>query len=208
MSGRQRQTGLELRHKLRLWSAGLAVVAVLAAAFGVPPAISPVSDLKLLRVDFVEPAQIPRQDKFWDYKKPLIRVEFSSQADLQNLANTRVYAISNQVSICSDKSIDDKRLIEGYPHVFDQIASVYTYDKRKTSRASHDTSAPIIYHIYIDPRQTKVADWYHYDLIRDPADVCFEVGGFGERLPISFWSNTVVIPKQMIEDAFKRAGVK
>lgn len=186
----------------------LAAVAVLAAACGIPSAISPVRDLKLLRVDFVTPEQIPRQDKFWDYKTPLIRVEFSSKADLQNLASTWTYGIADEVSICSDKSIDNKRLIKGYPHVFDRVASIYTYDKRKSSRTSQNASVPVIYHIYIDPRETQVADRYHYDLVRDPADVCFRVVGSGERIPISFNSNTVVIPKQMLVNAFRRAGVR
>ncbi len=204
MSSRRRQ--IARGHNLNLRPAALLVVAGLEVACSVPP-VSPVHDLKLLHVDVVEPSQIPKQDKFWDYKTPLVRVEFSSMTDFQNVANTWVYWIGNRVSPCADKSIDEKRLIEGYPDVFDQTASVYTYDKRKTSRTSRDTSAPIIYHIYFAPQQS-VRGWRTYDLVRNPADVCFAVVGFGERLPIGFRSNTVVISRQMLIDALERAGLK
>ena len=167
-----------------------------------------VDDTKLLHVDVLQPAQIPDRDKFWKYKAPLIRVEFSSMTDIQNVANTGNYGVGTRVSICNGQSIDRTRILDGYPHVFDKFGSVYTYDKRKTSRTQDNQSGPIIYHIYIAPRQSGIKGWYSYDLVHTPSDVCFFIGGVGEIIPTHFSSNIVVIPKQMLIDAFERAGLK
>jgi len=171
-----------------------------------------------LKVESVEvlqqQSQIPNLDKGTIVLVPVVMVTFSAKMDLGKLAKEG-YNISNRTSVCDGASIDFRQLIQGYPGVYDLHKDLYSFRVAGSSRSTSTNSGPISYHLYFDPRQSGFPNFHAYDLIHNPQDVCFRVDGVNEGIPLlsellamGIRSDTVVIPKQTLIEAFRRAGLE
>ncbi|HJW39997.1 MAG TPA: hypothetical protein VJ476_02075 [Rhizomicrobium sp.] len=170
-------------------------------------------DIRLVSVDVLAQSEISDREKPWwpgNKAPPLVRVRLSSSRDFQKLAKDWSYNVDNKTSICQGASIDPKRLIQGYPSVYDKFGMIYTYHEDHPDSATGGGNR-IAYSVYFDPEDlTNTSFPYHYDLVADPANVCVQIDGLqevgGDFTFASFRSNVVVVPKTAIIAAIKREG--
>ncbi len=173
---------------------------------------NPPVQLKLVSVDVLKQSEIPEIQKWWDSKSiatPLFRVVVSSDVDLQKLAKKN-YSVDNRTSICRSNGIDAKRLLKGFPSVVDQHGMIYTYRSKFALSSGAGRSSPetIRYSVFFDPSQSGIYGFTDYDLAKNPDDICIEVRGAEQSVPVGFTSNTVVVPKRAITEALIRAGLR
>jgi len=173
-----------------------------------------VDDLTLVSVDVLQQSEIADHDKFWSpgvITTPLVRVRVSSRRDFQKIAREWGYNVDNQTSLCKNKSMDPKRPLEGFPLVFDRFGMINSYNEKHPDSGSGQ-SGRITYSVYFDPRDVDNVNFYHYDLVKSPEDVCIVITGLqeigGDFAIASFRSNTILVSKVEIIAAIARAGLK
>jgi hypothetical protein len=160
-------------------------------------------------------ADIPRPDKDLTGTPilPVVMVTFATNTDFGNLAKDG-YSLGVSVSICNDKHFDDNKRIIAFPYLHDSHGLLFSF--RSTSSRPAGNLGPIAYHIffYVSVRKEVYPDRLSYNLENDTPDICFEVAGVDEGLPIisdiaptRFRSSTVVIPKESLKAALARAGL-
>jgi hypothetical protein len=173
-----------------------------------------IDDLELVSVAVLQQSQIPDQDKFWaagTITAPLVRVQISSTRDFQKLAAKWGYNIDNRAELCQDRRASSQRPIEGFPGVYDRFGLVYEYHKERPYSGARQAGR-IIYSIYFELSDLNNVNFYHYDLMRNPEDVCITIRGLqeigGDFSFASFRSNTIVVSKSAVVAALHRAGMR
>jgi hypothetical protein len=169
-------------------------------------------------IESIESLQDPDKSYFRRFT-PLLMIEISTKADFGKLAK-QGWNITNNVSECSDHSINTKAMFQGFLTVYDKFGLIYAFRLSGQSRVGHDLDQPITYRIYIRLTQTPTAAqaagnlaglFRPYDLFAHPANVCLRIAGLNEGIPIlselvpiEFSSNVIVISKATISAAIRR----
>jgi hypothetical protein len=169
-------------------------------------------DVKLSRVEIVDLKD--RADVVWlsNDQRPsrtLVMVSFTTDVDLLNYVRRYEYNIGTVVSLCNEETIDRSQELQRDPYVYDSAGQIDAYRKDDSSGRGAQSTAGI-YHLFLDARPIALAgrsDIFAYDLQLSPKDVCFQLRG-GNMLGSKFVSNTAIVPKDMLVDAFSRADVR
>lgn len=180
-----------------------------------------IHDLALVSIEIVPPRVVRATGKPRDHV-PQLKVTVSTNADLIDIADPKhfarlsVYAV---VSTCRNDAVDDKSMLYSAPGVFWQGGDV---DNNRAYFEEDDSShaSPEIRHIFMQDRPRKywffvsiryTRDWSgdmvgtSYNLEQRPEDICLAVAG-GDMAGVYYRTNSVVIPKAAIVEAFQRAA--
>jgi len=133
----------------------------------------------------------------------LLKVNFESKTNLDELALRRSSDLVSSAFKCSDKmrsifSTPSPQIGQGF--VYWRNNELNPYNGNIISDHSGTEGSQITYHIFL--YLTKAASLFDnrvqpgFDLLKQPEDVCFSVGGFNP--PFGFESNIVIIPKASI----------
>lgn len=131
--------------------------------------------------------------------RPLLKVEFSSHANLFKLAND--YPVGNYSFFC-DRPRDPTRV--SFPGVYFQGIHIWWPDDRR----SEDELAPgpVTYYVFLDvakpERPNDIPPQKAFDLRQRPENVCFYLSG-GNISGRGYRSNLVMVPKEAIAAALR-----
>jgi len=137
--------------------------------------------------------------------RPLLKVEFTSATNLSKFAIENSYNLANRAYFC-DHPVKDVTL--SFPYIFWRGTRLGQQEGDPIERQVQAARASITYYIFIDvarePRPGDRPPQEGFDLRQKAEDVCFAVGG-GNESGRGYSSNTVVIPKDVIATALRKA---
>jgi hypothetical protein len=181
-----------------------------------------ISDLALVSVEIVPPRVLESTGALRD-REPQVKITFSSSANLVDIpqgGHFFWFLVYPKITICKNENIYDDREINFESAVFWQRGDVngpntyfdddYSIDMlrklypafRSQELKYYAVFAPIR-HVLGVPHPIEFA----FDLERQPEDLCFAVYG-GDMLGATYQSNTVVVPKAAIAEAFREAAAR
>lgn len=207
-------TGMYRAHKVLLHIARCLVCIVgVGVALTSPVGATDVS-LKLTAVEVVDLQDQPHS--LWTrmaYRKPpaikILKISFSSDIDLVELARQNQYHVGRRASICNGEAFDKAQDLAGDSGVYDRSGYVDAY--REIASPVVEKHPPYEYYIYInlEPiwKNKRDSDRIDYDLKEHPADVCIEVRG-GVMFGGFFAANTLRISKWKLARAIGNAKRK
>ncbi len=181
-----------------------------------------ISDLALVSVEIV-PARVLTTGKLRD-SEPQIKITFSSEVDLVDIGQGKhffSFPVYQETTLCKnfasgrggEISIGGEVFWKGggvngsntyYSHE-DYSAELFRkfYPEFKEQKLKYYEAFSSIRHVMGVPHPIKVA----FDLERQPEDLCLAVHG-GDMLGATYRSNTVVVPKAAIAEAFREAAAR
>jgi len=173
-----------------------------------------VTDLSFHKLGIVDYDSVPfREEVGGSGKHPgekVLRVEFSSTAELGSIAKRKEVNLWLRANMCSERPSP----LIAYSAIYLGDVEVGKFGYRDKEKEHYLELArktppgmPYQYHFYMEYKNdregtlgnmTEGAPVYHpYDLIRDPSDVCVTIKGGGmHAVYLLFHSNTFVIPKK------------
>jgi hypothetical protein len=131
--------------------------------------------------------------------RPLLKVEFSSYANLFKFVNN--YPVGNDSFFC-DRPRDPTRI--SFPSVYFQGIHIWWPDDRRSEEQL--APGPVTYYVFLDvakPERPKdIPPQKAYDLRQRPENVCFYLSG-GNISGRGYRSNLVMVPKEAIAAALR-----
>ncbi len=121
----------------------------------------------------------------------LIVVYLKSSTDIRSFVRRYGFTVNSEASVCRGDAVDQTKLLEPYPDVYDTFGPINANDGAHTS--SHRDGDAFSYHLYFPVKVTNVEGVISYDLVKKPKDVCILLSG-GNEIGVGFRSNTVIVP--------------
>jgi hypothetical protein len=166
----------------------------------------------------------------------LLMVKLSTSINLAWERNRWDYHIINNIYVCDQGIVDERKRILNDSSVYDDNGAVddylvdntdLFYNRNNMKYQSNAKDGKYEYKIYFGVEQKRnifrVDDsyatgspppgvhaeplYFQYDLQSEPRDTCFQIHGSRWLSFWSFTSNTVLIPKERLIDAMSRAGL-
>ncbi len=182
--------------------------------------IPDVHDLRLLDVRPVEQGAAnieawgePAHDRPVNYV--IGRIDLVTQSDVVGIVDASGLTFWTELTICeTGATVPAYGVFYKGVELFDVGINEEIRARYLERAGQHNPAEPFTYQVYFDPRSTRSQvkapglgqpDLYEpFDFTREPRDLCLRIGG-GNMMGGYFKSNTIVVPKAALKNAFDSA---
>jgi hypothetical protein len=163
-------------------------------------------DLHIVEAKAVGIVGHQRMDGDWlvpDFPATMVAVEFSTDRNLSAYSRASEYSTYLLVSPCNKGAFDPARQLAADPFPFTKNGELGLRPEGPGDGRHFRLYFDTAWNPPVRPREQAT---YRYDLVAQPEDICFQLGG-GNMLGGGFRSNVVVLSKAVLADLFAKAGL-